>query len=59
MFHNWIENFTQITTYKQYLLAGLLTFLCLFFYIINYVIPKKSNNLLKKMYTEYDSLENL
>lgn len=59
MFHNWVENFAQLSIYKQCFLAGLLTVLHLFFYIINQVIPKNAEDLLKKTYPEYKLIKNM
>lgn len=52
-------NFSEMETYWLVLISFTLTLLCILFYVSNYVIPEKAEELLQETYPEYKFVKNL
>lgn len=52
-------DFSNLTIYWIFFLSITLTLLCILFYITNYVIPQKAEELLEETYPEYKIVKNM
>jgi hypothetical protein len=52
-------DFSNLEIYWVTLIAGIVTLLCITFYVITYVIPQKAEELLEETYPEYKLVNNL
>ncbi|WP_226789030.1 hypothetical protein [Polaribacter porphyrae] len=50
---------TSLATHWLILICLIVTFLCILFYVSNYVIPQKATELLQETYPEYKLVKNL
>ncbi|MGK0449170.1 MAG: hypothetical protein ACJA2M_002974 [Polaribacter sp.] len=59
-FMNLIKiSFSSLETYGIFLIAIVATLLCILFYVVNYVIPERAEELLQETYPEYKLVNNL
>jgi hypothetical protein len=52
-------NFSALSIYWILFSSAIATLLCIFFYVVNYVIPEKAEELLQETYPEYKLVKNL
>ncbi|APZ45754.1 hypothetical protein BW723_05345 [Polaribacter reichenbachii] len=52
-------DFSNLNIYWIFVISIVLTLLCILFYVSNYVIPKKAEELLQETYPEYKMIKNL
>ena len=52
-------NFLEMETYLLVIISLILTVLCILFYVSNYVIPEKAEELLQETYPEYKMVKSL
>ena len=52
-------NFSAISIHWIFLISIILTLLCILFYVSNYVLPQKAEELLQETYPEYKLVKNL
>ena len=52
-------NFLEMETYLLVIISFILTVLCILFYVSNYVIPEKAEELLQETYPEYKIVKSL
>jgi hypothetical protein len=52
-------DFSNLEIYWVTLIAGVVTLLCITFYVITYVIPQRAEELLQETYPEYKLVNNL
>lgn len=52
-------NFLEMETYLLVIISFVLTVLCILFYVSNYVIPEKAEELLQETYPEYKMVKSL
>jgi hypothetical protein len=52
-------NFLEMETYLLVIISFILTVLCILFYVSNYVIPEKAEELLQETYPEYKMVKSL
>ncbi|WP_159949866.1 hypothetical protein [Polaribacter septentrionalilitoris] len=52
-------NFSSLNIYWLILISSVITFLCIIFYVSNYVLPQKAQELLQETYPEYKMVKNL
>jgi uncharacterized membrane protein YfcA len=52
-------NFSGLETYWLVIISFVITLLCILFYVTNYVIPEKAEELLQETYPEYKMVKSL
>jgi hypothetical protein len=52
-------NFSSLAIYWILFSSLIATLLCILFYVVNYIIPKKTEELLQETYPEYKTVKNL